>query len=284
MLSRLPFLVLAIAISINCLAIKTPELCKTAIAKEGVLDLREWNFAKDGKVTLDGEWEVFPEKLESSEIQASDPKQFFHLGNTIRLSQKPFSYASFKLRILLPEVLTEPSLYLRAKSFNSAYAVFEKEKLIAKSGTVGKSKLDSIPWICSEISPIQMSPKEMELTLKVSDFYSTKNTLNGNLELGTLHQLESASNIDLFLSMILASLFLLIFFYNISQIKEKVSIALAISALCLTFLVGFSDSYPLSIILPNTVGKFLLDFKIISQFLVLVCTTYLYFVLSSGLT
>ena len=84
--------------------------------------------------------------------------------------------------------------------------------------------------------------------------------------------------------MILASLFLLIFFYNITQIKEKVSIALAVSTVCLTFLVGMSDSYPLSIILPNTIGKFLLNFKIISQFLVLVCTTYLYFVLSSFIT
>jgi class 3 adenylate cyclase/GAF domain-containing protein len=284
LLSRLPFLVLAIAISINCLAIKTPELCKTAVAKEGVLDLREWDFARDGQVNLDGEWEVFPEKLESSELQAIEPKQFYHLGNTFRLNQKPLSYASFKLKILLPDAVTEPTLYLRAKSFNSAYAVFEKDKLIANSGTVGKSKLDSIPWISSEISPIQMSPKEMELTLKVSDFYSTKNTLNGNLALGTLHQLESASNIDLFLSMILASLFLLIFFYNITQIKEKVSIALAVSTICLTFLVGMSDSYPLSIILPNTIGKFLLDFKIISQFLVFVCTTYLYFVLSSFIT
>ncbi len=41
---------------------KSPET-KRPVAVKGVLDLRGWNFERDGSVNLDGEWEFYWDRL-----------------------------------------------------------------------------------------------------------------------------------------------------------------------------------------------------------------------------
>ncbi len=279
---RLPILIIALAFSLLCIGIRTPKVTKLApTAKEGILDLRAWDFTKDGIIALNGEWEIYSEKLDLAENLTSEPKEFYNFGSIENLFRKSPNFASFKLKLLIPEKLPDNLFYIRTKALTSSYALFQKDKKISGQGIVGKSKLDATPWMGTEIAPVALTPNEMEFVLQVSDFESAKNILSGSMELGTIQQLEYAANIDLLISMSLMLSFLFIFLYNLSQIKEKVSIALVISSLCMIFLVGTSDSYPLSIIFPNSFGRVLLNLKIGSQFLIFLCCSYLFYEISS---
>jgi hypothetical protein len=191
---------------------------------------------------LNGEWEYFPEQFDSLSIKEGEVKKFYSIGKDNFKNNSSSSYASFKVKILLPESSPENSLYIKVSSINSAYSLSVKDKVISSLGAVGKSKLDSTPWMGIDIASLPLDSNELELTLQTSDFYSNKNSLGGNLVIGTLKQLETSSNKQVFigLSLILTIVFILL--YNLSQISEKVSIALTISSISTILLLITSES------------------------------------------
>ncbi|HNN81608.1 MAG TPA: histidine kinase, partial [Leptospiraceae bacterium] len=99
--------------------------CKPAlispIAKEGFLDLSNWNFERDGKLKLDGEWEFYWEHLyNSEEIHSIQEKPVFFpfpsVWNEFKYKDKTLSakgYATFRLKLKLPANC--PPLALRTR-------------------------------------------------------------------------------------------------------------------------------------------------------------------------
>ena len=99
-------------------------------AQKGILDLRNWDFEKNGPVKLDGEWEFYWEKLYSLEEITGIflNKNYFTIPHTWndtivdgnRLDAE--GYASFRLRILLPE--NSPALAIRSQQQATAFQIF----------------------------------------------------------------------------------------------------------------------------------------------------------------
>jgi hypothetical protein len=280
---KLYLLLIAIAFLFKCIGIKTPSVEKIIHVNQGVLDLREWNFGIDGAAYLNGEWEYFPEQFDSLSIKEGEVKKFYSIGKDNFKNNSSSSYASFKVKILLPESSPENSLYIKVSSINSAYSLSVKDKVISSLGAVGKSKLDSTPWMGIDIASLPLDSNELELTLQTSDFYSNKNSLGGNLVIGTLKQLETSSNKQVFigLSLILTIVFILL--YNLSQISEKVSIALTISSISTILLLITSESNLLSLFFPISLGKIITEINTVCQFLILVCLAYCYYIISLAL-
>jgi class 3 adenylate cyclase/GAF domain-containing protein len=280
---KLYLLLIAIAFLFKCIGIKSPGVEKIIYVKQGVLDLREWNFGIDGPAYLHGEWEYFPEQFDSLSIKDGEAKKFYSIGKDNFKNNSSSSYASFKVKILLPESSPENSLYIKVSSINSAYSLSVKDKVISSLGAVGKSKLDSTPWMGIDIASLPLDSNELELTLQTSDFYSNKNSLGGNLVIGTLKQLETSSNKEVFigLSLILTIVFILL--YNLSQISEKVSIALTISSISTILLLITFESNLLSLFFPISLGKIITEINTVCQFLILVCLAYCYYIISLAL-
>ncbi|WP_339311506.1 ATP-binding protein [Paenibacillus sp. FSL k6-2145] len=84
---------------------------------EGVLDLRGWNLANTSPISLDGEWEFYPQAL----ISNSDAKITDNLSSWIQVpgdwrnalpkSSSSFGYGTYRLRILLDPSVEEVSLW-----------------------------------------------------------------------------------------------------------------------------------------------------------------------------
>ena len=126
-------------------------------AVKGVIDLRNWDFEKDGMVAFEGEWEFYwNELIENPEEQKTffknfDPKKIDfipvpslwgeHEINGIKLP--PDGYAMYRLRVLLPSN-DIPLLYYMTDVW-SALSIFVNGELKFSSGKVGKSKVESIP-------------------------------------------------------------------------------------------------------------------------------------------
>lgn len=95
------------------------------IAQKGVLDLRNYNFEKNGSVKLNGEWELYWEEflLKQEEFQQKEPifvkiPKVWSKYEIEREKNNFFNYATFRLKILLPPNVTE--LWIRSRAiFNS---------------------------------------------------------------------------------------------------------------------------------------------------------------------
>lgn len=84
---------------------------------EGVLDLRGWDLANTSPISLDGEWEFYPQAL----ISNRDAKIADNLSTRIQVpgdwrnaltqSSSSFGYGTYRLRILLDPSVEEVSLW-----------------------------------------------------------------------------------------------------------------------------------------------------------------------------
>ena len=115
-------------------------------AQKGILDLRNWDFAKNGPIKLDGEWEFYWEKLYSLEEINSIflNKTYLQLPNTWNntvIDGKPLSgngFATYRLKILLPE--NSPALAIRSQQQATAFKIFVNGSETLGSGEVGDRK------------------------------------------------------------------------------------------------------------------------------------------------
>lgn len=80
-------------------------------ARQGVMDLTQWNFGTDGIVQLDGEWEFYWQKLlEPADFEGKAPPGmtgFFNIpgywnGHEVNgKSLKGDGYATFRLKVMI---------------------------------------------------------------------------------------------------------------------------------------------------------------------------------------
>jgi len=117
-----------------------------ATATKGTLDLRGWDFLRDGPIKLDGEWGFYWEELlvpEGAELAKKPPHyfQFPRIWNNAEVDGIELSragYATYSLTVLLPQ--DHPPLLMWVEDFFTSYQlfingeVFQKTALLEKPG------------------------------------------------------------------------------------------------------------------------------------------------------
>jgi two-component system, sensor histidine kinase ChiS len=176
-----------ILISFNCN--ESPKKPNPS-AIQGVLDLRDWDFEKDGVVQLKGEWEFYWNELLDPNNPISSPKEADPNKNSLEPNSKlsneqstqpksityltvpsqwnklgyPINgYATYRLRILLPknfisnEIEKQIPLSIKILSMGSNYALFLNGEKIMEDGKVGTSVEESIPSMVEKYSNLNKS-------------------------------------------------------------------------------------------------------------------------------
>ncbi|MFC0216016.1 ATP-binding protein [Paenibacillus chartarius] len=112
-------------------------------AIEGVLDLRGWDWPSDRTISLNGEWDFYPNQLVASSDRHQDPAS--NTGNTYIQVPGPwelsfpsvpassYRYGTYQLRILLDE-RQAGDFKLRLSYISSAAAVYLNGQLVGSSG------------------------------------------------------------------------------------------------------------------------------------------------------
>ena len=117
-------------------------------AKNGVMDLRNWDFETQGTLSLNGDWAFYWQEL-ISPIQfgagVPAPLSGFHTfpgcWNGKKVGEKTLSgmgYATFRLTVLLPE--KEIPKAIRILNLSSEYRLWINGNEVAKNGVVGISR------------------------------------------------------------------------------------------------------------------------------------------------
>lgn len=118
-------------------------------AKAGVLDLTEWNFADDGPVFLNGEWEFYWNRLIIPD--GSEPPPGYYpvpnrwAGSVDGERVGPYGAATYRLKVLIrPD--TVHSLALRATYIRMSSAIYVNGKKIGGSGRTAAHPDDYRPY------------------------------------------------------------------------------------------------------------------------------------------
>ncbi len=157
----------------HCDTFHPPVAVRPPQAQEGQLDLRGWDFARDGLVDLSGEWEFYWQKLLGPDAFAKD-----QLPSMTKFIEVPahFSgdgYATYRLRILLNQPPQGPMAF-KMPEFETAYALYVNGRLISENGVVGRTRAAMRPQWLPKVVDFSTEREQVEVILQISNFYHKK--------------------------------------------------------------------------------------------------------------
>jgi signal transduction histidine kinase len=176
------------------------SFCQSRIrAKEGVLDLRNFNFSKDGLANLNGEWEFYwhslytPRSFDSAEIRPSTFSNVPAFWNELipgkKILEPGFGYATYRLKVLLPPL--NDKIALKILTISSAYKLFINGKEILNVGKVGTSKDAAIASYTPVILPVVPKNNQLNIIIQVSNFDYATGGIWDFIKVGTEQQVHS---------------------------------------------------------------------------------------------
>jgi signal transduction histidine kinase len=189
-----------IACFFSFIVVWNASLCQLKVeAKKGVLDLRNWNWARNGITDLNGEWEFYWESLYTpssfdsaktkSPIYSNVPSYWNSYVPGAGLFNPGFGYATYKLKILCPR--SNEQLALKFLTIGSAYKLFVNGKLVLRQGNVGTSKATSTPAFVPVIIPVVPQNNELDIIVQVSNYTYDEGGLWDFIKIGTEQQIHT---------------------------------------------------------------------------------------------
>jgi two-component system sensor histidine kinase ChiS len=169
------------------------------VVKKGVIDLRNWDFNKDGMVKLDGQWEYYSNKLLSPQDFTSGDiaaDTYSDLPGTYG----NYGYGTYRLKILLSN---HSDLYsIKVEFLQSAAKLWANDVQIIDLGKVGRDKNEMHPLLLPKSGAFYCGNGEVYITMQVSNYYS-KYALVDTIVLGNTQMIENSDKkklaFDLFL-------------------------------------------------------------------------------------
>lgn len=232
---------------------------ETPVVIKGVIDLQNWDFSKDGSLTLNGEWEFYWEKILSPNDFPNNSKPLYYefpkLWNDMSSDSIIFSstgYATYRLIII--NCQTTELLALNVPSFYDEYQLFINGKPFSKNGRVGKSKEKSTPYWLPITKSINDKSDSLELILQVSNYSHNKGGTSLPIEIGDSQKLFKEREIELSTTLLLTGALIMggLFFLGLFMFGRHNKAVLYFSLFCIVYsyrIIG-TDMYFLHGILP----------------------------------
>ena len=215
---------------------------KRPLAKNGILDLRNWDLKVDGPVKLDGEWNFFwkkfipPENInkESKVSQINTPK----VWTSQKINNKHLNrhgYATYHLKILLNPIDTP--LAIKFPTVGCAYETYINGKKISQVGKVGKSFETMVPAYRPEVVDFFDINNELDIVIYVSSFHQKFSGLWYSLHFGQSRDLVEIREGNLNRTLFLNGVFIIMFLYHMGLLilrpNEKLPLYFALSCIFL---------------------------------------------------
>lgn len=147
-------------------------------AQKGVLDLSNWDFEKDGVVSLDGEWEFYWNQLLTYEDFNGEEENkldgYYKIPSvwndyTLNGDKLPGEgYATYRLKVKVNDISSLKGLKILNQS--TAYKLMINDKVIARNGQVGKTKETSIPEYRPQTVSFENTSQDFEIIIQVSNY------------------------------------------------------------------------------------------------------------------
>ena len=270
--------ILPLVLALSTLA---PGTCLSAsgdevpLANKGILDLRNWDFSEQPKVSLEGEWEFYwKEYLNIDEIKPTSAtyRYFPKLwrGDTIGKNiVTPKGYATHRLKVVLSSVT--PELSIEIPHFYSAYLLFINGEYIASNGQFGISEDSSRPYWHPQTHDLKITNDTLDIVLQISNFRHSKGGSSKAISLGSKNYLQTQSTRTQAFDLIMASslFFIGLFFlvlYNFGR-HEKQILYFALFSLFYSYRAIGAETYTLHYVFPDLPWFFTLRMEYITMYM-----------------
>jgi sensor histidine kinase YesM len=221
-------------------------------ASRGVLDLREWDFDGNRSITLDGEWEFYPEQLvlgnEQGQTAYSEPA-YIQVPSDWRTSmpgQTPYGYGTYRLRIMVSGNLEQPYGFLVQK-ISAASAMYVNGEKLASFGPPAEDK-EHYKAIANTYSATYAADgrREIELIVQAANFdYPRMGGIVKSIRFGSQAAIDSERMYSIgfqFITIVILLLHALyagiVFLFNR---RQKVIISLIVLFVCAALSVASDD-------------------------------------------
>lgn len=225
------FITLIIAAVIKKSMVGTNTSKTTPKAINGVIDLRNWDFDRDGMLKLDGQWVYYKEKLLKPEDFSSD--NYIDGENyTIPGSYGEHSYGTYRLKLLVDD--TTDLYAINVDFIQSAYRLWLNNKEVISVGSVGTDQSNMTPQLLPSNGYFHREGNEIYITLQVSNYFAKygfiDNILIGNMEqITTYEENRLAFEMFLFGATVLAA----IYAFGLYFFRKKDKSAFYLSIVCI---------------------------------------------------
>lgn len=186
-LARLISLLSLLLVASSAMGIAAPR------AADGLIDLSTWDFTDGGIVSLDGEWEFYPNELVAPIRFAEAPTPVPHQlapvpGRWNELLQRDgtpmggHGFATYRLRLRLPDV--DSPLAIALPYANTSYRLWIDSILLASNGQVGETRQSSTPEFRPRVIQFEPQSQVVDLVIHVANFSFRNGGLPRKLEIG----------------------------------------------------------------------------------------------------
>lgn len=183
-------LLLCLFFLVGCTTSRTRE--HPAISK-GVLDLRGWDFEREGNVELSGEWQFYwKQLLHSVDFDQGEPKELTGMymipntWNNYRVGDETLGgegYATFVLNVLIDP--GDTLLAFKIQDMDTAYTLYVEDQLVASNGVVGISRETMVPEFRPMTVNFNMQQDSFKIILQISNYYHRRGGPWSTLKLGS---------------------------------------------------------------------------------------------------
>jgi len=238
------FILLSITLVILITIIKgSSEISHTKkivpVAVKGVLDLKNWNFKKDGMIKLNGGWEFYDSELLLPKNFIGDVKHNVRYENLPGIFGKQ-GYCTYRLKVLMNN---KEDLYsVNIDFIQNAYELWANDKLITSVGQVGKTKDEMIPQLVPAIGSFYAQKGETYLVLRVSNFYNKYGYIDTMVlgearEIAAMREKKIAFSLFIFGCTVMAAIYSFGVFIN--RRKDKSQLYFAIISVIIAIRIFF---------------------------------------------
>ena len=212
------------------------------VAHKGRLDLRNWDFEKEGMVKLDGEWEFYWKKL----LKPGDFSQRGPLPKPAYIRPQdtwdehveggePIGNAGFGTYRLVILARSDASLALHLPVIYSAHTIWVDGRILASSGKIGERQDDSLPSWKTQVVPIDQLHGETEIIIQASNYFFRNGGIRGVVLLGTTAKILNQKYLTIvFMSLIFGALIIIgIYHLSLYAFRKKDRASLYFGIFCL---------------------------------------------------
>ena len=214
------------------------------VAQKGVMDLRHWDFTKNGPVVLKGEWEFYWKKLiPPDQFKKNKDLTFEYINapgiwNKFEIDGEKLSgigFATYRLKV----ITKEKALGLKNPGMSSSSRVYVNGDLICTSGFPGSTKEQTIPLYAPSVTVLDNNSNVLDIVIHVSNFHHCRGGMWDPVYLGNVSELQTKREKNLVFSSLFFGAIWIIGFYHIILflIRKKDKSSLLFGIVCL--LEGF---------------------------------------------
>lgn len=194
------------------------------LAKEGTLNLVNWDFEKDGVVSLDGEWEFYWNQLLTYEDfhkeNSIKPDGYFKVPSvwtnyTLNGKKVPKDgYATYRLKVKTNNIDTLKGLKILTSS--TSYKLMINNKVVAESGIVGKTQETAIPEFRPQAVCFENSAEDFEIIVQISNYVYSRGGMWHSIYMGNDNDIRKLKEFDSGKAMFMLGVAIIMSLYHIT--------------------------------------------------------------------